>query len=135
MDAALGLHVLQFVERGEVAIDEDRVAERPRVQKMLSQLQFRRDGGEDEQAHVLGRTERRQPARSSTSTGCLEGPTPTGRAKVANSANSTSKSEMKMPVARCQNVRPDAGWTKLTKERPESPHLAVLRALAVAVCP
>src|SRR5262245_25715527 len=31
VDAALSLHVLQLVDRGEVAVGEDRVAERPEV--------------------------------------------------------------------------------------------------------
>ena len=51
VDAALGLHVLQLVDCREVPVDQHRVAERPEV---LGRLQFGREGGEEEQVHVLG---------------------------------------------------------------------------------
>jgi hypothetical protein len=56
VDAALGLHVLQLVDRREVLVGEDRIAERPEV---LGRLQFGREGGQKEQVHVLRHAELR----------------------------------------------------------------------------
>ncbi len=50
-DAPLCLDVFQVVDRREVAVDEDRVAERPEV---LGGLEFRRAGGQEEQVDMLG---------------------------------------------------------------------------------
>lgn len=50
-DAPLRLDVFQFVDRREVAVDEDGVAERPEV---LGGLEFRRAGGQEEQVDMLG---------------------------------------------------------------------------------
>ncbi len=54
MDAAVGLHVLQFVDGGEVAVDERGVGERP---QMFGGLQLRRVGRQEEQVDVLGHTQ------------------------------------------------------------------------------
>src|SRR5258708_15660614 len=55
-----------------------------------------------------------QPARSKTSTICLVGLAPTCCAKAASS---TSKRGMLTVVAKWKTVRPEAGWTKPTRER------------------
>src|SRR5260221_206693 len=58
-----------------------------------------------------------QPARSSTSTGCLVGLAPAWRAKAASSTSKTGILTVVGRWARGKQVRPEAGCTKPTKER------------------
>ncbi len=61
-DAARRLGIFEFVDRGEMAIGQCCVRQRPEV---LGWLQLRRIGGQEEQMHVLGHTQphTRVPAR------------------------------------------------------------------------
>jgi hypothetical protein len=59
-DTASGLRVFQLVEVSEMAVDQDRIGQRPEV---LGGLELGRVGGQEEQVHVFRHPQRQRRAR------------------------------------------------------------------------
>jgi hypothetical protein len=82
--AVVELHLLQLFDAGKMPVDEDIVGQGPEV---FGGLELRRIRQQEEEMDVCcgtrGRTLACHPARSRTSTICLRGPAPTGRANAS----------------------------------------------------
>jgi hypothetical protein len=119
-DGAAGkLGIFELLNRGEVLVDQGRVGQGPAAPRRCSAgCNSGEYGGRKSRWTWSGTRRRRllcQLAWSSTSTICLGGLAPACRANAASSAANTG---MLTVVARWKQVRPEAGWTKPTRERP-----------------